>query len=76
MHLHRQRYAPTIFYYQSAHKDSAVLEDYSGDDLYLARRTVGQSCSWDETITVLLDHSGDDVYSGGDFATCASHNNG
>lgn len=60
----------------AAHQALGHLEDASGDDVYDAWRGVGQSCSWDETVTVLLDHAGDDFYSGGGFALCPAHNNG
>lgn len=66
----------------AAHQALGFLEDRAGDDTYECWRTVGQSCSWDETITMLLDHAGNDVYSGtgpyggGGFALCASHYNG
>lgn len=60
----------------AAHQALGLLEDHAGNDYYSCWRGVGQSCSWDETVSVLLDHSGDDVYSGGGFALCAAHNNG
>lgn len=60
----------------AAHQALGYLEDHAGDDVYDAWRGVGQSCSWDETVTVLLDHAGNDWYSGGGFALCPAHNNG
>lgn len=60
----------------AAHQALGFLEDHAGDDFYECWRDVGQSCSWDETVTALLDHAGNDRYSGGGFALCASHNNG
>jgi len=38
---------------------------------------VGQSCAWDEAVTVLIDRAGDDAYTGPlGFSRCAAHNNG
>jgi len=61
----------------AAHQAIGFLEDHAGNDTYRCRQGVGQSCSWDETVTALIDRGGDDAYLGpGDFARCASHNNG
>ena len=60
----------------AAHQAIGFLEEHAGNDRYLARRDVGQSCSWDQTVTALIDHEGDDVYSGGGFALAASAHNG
>jgi hypothetical protein len=66
----------------AAHQALGYLDDHAGDDRYLCWRTVGQSCSWDETVTMLLDRAGDDTYLGAGpyrqsgFALGASHNNG
>ncbi|MBN2448684.1 MAG: hypothetical protein JXO22_18300, partial [Phycisphaerae bacterium] len=67
-----ERYAQAF----AAHQAIGFLEDHAGDDVYLARRGVGQSCSWDQTITVFLDDAGDDVYSGGGFGLGATAHNG
>jgi hypothetical protein len=67
-----ERYAQAF----AAHQAIGFLEDHAGDDVYLARRGVGQSCSWDQTVTVLLDHAGDDTYSGGGFGLAATAHNG
>ena len=61
----------------AAHQAIGTFEDLSGDDDYQAWQHVGQSCAWDESISLLIDRSGDDVYaSNGDFSLAASHNNG
>lgn len=60
----------------AAHQALGYLQDDGGDDVYRLRRGVGQSCSWDETVTVLYDRGGNDEYSGGDFALAASAHNG
>ena len=60
----------------AAHQALGFLEDYAGDDIYRVSREVGQSCSWDQTVTALIDDSGDDVYSCGGFALGASAHNG
>jgi hypothetical protein len=61
----------------AAHQALGFLEDRAGSDVYDAWRSVGQSCSWDETVTMLLDHAGDDTYAGPrGFARAAAHNNG
>ncbi|MGD8452123.1 MAG: PDZ domain-containing protein [Phycisphaerae bacterium] len=60
----------------AAHQAIGYLEDEASNDVYRTRRGVGQSCSWDETVTALIDGAGDDVYSGGDFALAASAHNG
>ncbi|MBU0637825.1 MAG: PDZ domain-containing protein [Planctomycetes bacterium] len=60
----------------AAHQAMGFLEDHAGDDFYQNRMGVGQSCSWDQTVTVLLDHAGDDVYSCGGFALAAAAHNG
>ncbi len=67
-----ERYAQAF----AAHQAIGFLDDAAGDDRYYVSRGVGQSCSWDQTITALLDHAGDDVYSGGGFGLCASAHNG
>lgn len=61
----------------AAHQAVGYLEDVGGDDFYECWRTVGQSCSWDETVTMLLERAGNDVYAGPrGFARAAAHNNG
>ena len=60
----------------AAHQAIGFFEDFAGNDDYVARRGVGQSCAWDESLTALIDHAGDDRYSGGGFALCASAHNG
>ncbi len=61
----------------AAHQALGFLADDAGNDLYECWRGVGQSCSWDETVTMLIERAGDDFYlGGGGFACCAAHNNG
>lgn len=66
----------------AAHQALGYFDERGGDDWYQCWRTVGQSCSWDETVTMLIDHAGDDTYLGtgphgrSGFALCAAHNNG
>ncbi|MFH1748988.1 MAG: PDZ domain-containing protein [Planctomycetota bacterium] len=60
----------------AAHQAIAYLEDFAGDDVYQVRRGVGQSSSWDLTVTALIDHAGDDRYSAGGFALGAAAHNG
>jgi len=60
----------------AAHQAIGYLEDHAGNDRYLARRGVGQSCAWDQSVSTLIDRQGDDVYSGGGFCLAASAHNG
>jgi hypothetical protein len=60
----------------AAHQAVGYLQDDAGDDRYQTLRGVGQSCSWDETVTALIDRAGNDWYSNGGFALCASAHNG
>ncbi len=60
----------------AAHQAIGYLEDDAGNDIYRTTRDVGQSCSWDQTVTFLIDRAGDDSYSAGGFALGAAAHNG